>query len=385
MNIRLEWIGIATILGLVLLAGFHVTSSPDTIQNEQQVSVEACEAVPDYDYEQMVSRVEQIKGKELRRNVSICTEQTSGGISTTPSRGQFASLDESGLAFFRLTTTTDSQRRSSLGHMTFSPSGGPIEIYLANQTVVGDVSWISYEALVAHELSDAIRIAGGHFGNTTVDERPTLPRTTDETLARQALANGISMYVADLYVEQHGGHLNVSALSSGERNWKRQLIQSVYASGYRYAEQTDRRTVFKTNRPNSTAQLLHPKETMNVTGFPPRPKPVMESVEHVRTDRIGELFVREVFESKGVSRKRATVAADGWTNDRMDYFRIGNETIITWRVTFRDEDDRSEFVETFDTVYDYQRVRTLQSAGCNKRDRYLATAEKSVTVLWCGS
>ncbi|WP_423746444.1 hypothetical protein V5735_18560 (plasmid) [Haladaptatus sp. SPP-AMP-3] len=320
---------------------------------------------------------------QLRQNLSMCIERFQGGVDTTPNGGRFARVDEAGLTFFELDATINSRQRSSLGHTTFSPSGGPIEIYLANETVVENVTWISYEGLVTHELSDAIEASEATAVDGSSNERAATIRTTDAILAREAVANGISLYVSDLYIEQYGGHLNVSALNTDDRNWKRQVVQSVYYSGYRYSKQTDQRATPESDRPNSTAQILHPDESIHVHGYPLRPNLSMNSLDHIQTDRIGELFLRETFRSKGVSSDRATTAADGWTNDRMDYFRANDSTIVTWRVTWENTDEMTEFLETYNEVYDYERVDSLRSITCGKPSRYLTTSEKTVTVVSC--
>lgn len=383
MNRRTSRLAVAAVLILALLSGCYAISSPDPATDEQQVTVSACEQLPDYDYERMVARVEEIKGMQLERNLSICVEQTTGGIDTTPESSRFARVEEPGLAFFGLDATVNSRQRSSLGHTSVSLNGGPIKILLANETVVENVSWISYEALVAHELSDALRIPGKFADNAAGNERATRPRTTDAILARQALANGVSMHVAHLYVERYGGHLNVSALNAGERNWKRRVVQSVYYAGYRYSERTGQRTVPKTSRLNSTAQILHPSETIDVTTLPDEPDLTTNALERVRTDRVGESFLRGALRSKGISFERASAAAEGWTNDRMDYYRANGSTVVTWRVRWQSADELAEFVETYDAVYDYERVDSLRTVDCERSDRYLTTSEETVTVLSC--
>ncbi|WP_157971715.1 hypothetical protein [Halorussus litoreus] len=383
MNSR-GWL-IATTMLVLVLAALHGISGTDSGVTDPGVTVEACESLPDYDYERLVVRVEEIKGMELERNVSICVEQTAGGIDTTPNRGRFAYVGKPGLSFFGLDAATNSGQRSSLGYTEFSPDGGAIEIFLANESVVENVPWISYEALLVHELSHAVELPPPTASNASTDGRMVGPRTTDELLARQAVSNGVAMYVADFYVERYGGHLNVSALDVGHQNWKRRVSQSVYHAGFLYSEQTDWRTVPGPGRVNSTAQLLHPGETTNATGFPLRPKLSMDSLNHVRTDRVGELFLRETFESRGVDAERAAAAAGGWTNDRMDYYRANGSSVVTWHVTWQNASERAEFVETYDEGYDYERVDALRDVDCRAPGRYLITADKSVTVVACTS
>lgn len=385
MNGRTSAMAVVAVLTLALFAGVYATESPNSADDERSASVETCDSLPDYDYERMVERVEDIKGERLKRNLSICVERKGQGIDTTPSRSRFARIEEPGLSFFGLDADVNSKSRSSLGHMELSPSSGQIEIFLANESVVKSIPWISYEGLVTHEMSDAIEatVAVSMSSNVTANSQATAPQTTDAMLARQALSNGVSLYVSDLYVRRYGGHLNASALSATEKNWKRQVVQSVYYYGYRYAEQTDRRTVHETTTPNSTTQILHPNETRSVTGVPTRPNLSVDSLEHVRTDRIGELFVRAALRSKGVSPARAAAAADGWANDRMDYYRANGSTVVTWRVRWQNTGERAEFIGAYDEVYDYERVKTLDSVDCEKSGRYLTVSENAVTVLQC--
>ena len=376
---------LGVLLVVAVVAGFHATGGSNRATPTQNVSVEACEELPEYDYARMLSRVEEIKGMQMRRNLTLCTERATTGIDTTPDGGRFARVGKSGLAFFGLDADANSKRRSSLGHTEFSPSGGPIAVFLANESVVENVSWISYEALVAHELSDAIAASAStaRSSRSSANGRATVPRTTDAILARQALSNGVSLHVSKLYVQRHGGRLNVSGLHAGDENWKRRVVQSAYYFGYRYSERSDRRTVREATVLNSTAGILHPNETRSVGGALARPKLSTESLVHVRTDRVGELFLRATFESKGVRPERATVVADGWTNDRMDYYRANGSSVVTWRVQWRSAGERAEFVETYTAVYDYERVNSLRSVGCGESGRYLVAAEKTVTVVRC--
>lgn len=386
MNVRASWgaVAIVTLLVVGTVAGFYAMDGSDTeTMPTQNVSAEVCEELPNYDYERMLSRVEEIKGAQMRRNVTLCTEQSSTGIDTTPAGGQFARVEESGLTFFELDTNLRSDGRSSLGHTEFSPSSGQIEIFLANESVVENVPWISYETLVVHELSDAIEVTASTSRSETADAQATKPQTTDAILARQSLSNGISLYVSDRYARQYDGYLNASALHRKESDWRRQVVQSVYYFGYRYSVHADSTSIVKTGRLNSTAQILHPNETRSVTGTPPKPNLSVDSLEHVRTDRIGELFLRETLRSKGISPDRAAAAADGWVNDRMDYYHANGSSIVSWRVTWQNADERAEFVEAYDAVYEYEQVDSTEAVRCGEPGRYLTISEKTVSVVQC--
>ena len=376
---------LGALLVVAVVAGLYATDGSNRETPTRNVSVEACEELPDYDYERMLSRVEEIKRMQMRRNVTLCTERGPTGIDTTPDGDRFARVEKSGLALFGLNADANSESRSSLGHTEFSPSGGPIEIYLANESVVENVSWISYEGLVAHELSDAVEASAATARDSTANGTAAIPRTTDAILARQSLSNGVSLYVSHLYVEQYGGRLSVAGLYAGEKNWKRRIVQSVYDAGYRYSEQINQRTVPETNLPNSTAAILHPNETWRVTGTPARPNLSIAPLEHVRTDRVGELFLRATLRSKGVDPERAVVAADGWSNDRMDYYSANGTAVVTWRVQWQSADERAEFLEAYDAAYDFERVNSLRSVGCGEPGRYLSTSEETVTVVQCSS
>lgn len=383
MNSRGRWFVVGAILVLALLAGFHASSGPESVENERNVTVSTCEALPDYDFERMVSRVERIKGKQLNRNLSLCVEQTAGGIDTTPSEARFAHVEQPGLSFFELDATASSQQRSSLGYTTFSPSGGPIEIFLANETVVENVSWISYEGLVAHELSHAIDDSHLRFDSNRSGEETDVSRTTDWLLANRAVSEGSATYVAELYVQKHEGEQTVSKLGEETHHWKHQILVSVYSEGYHYSKNADI-TSSNEHRVNSTAKILHPEHSKDPSTFPTRPNLSINSLEHRRTDRIGELFLRETFVSKGVPAERAAAAADGWANDRMDYYRANDSTVVTWRVAWQNADEMVEFVETYGAIYDYERVDALGSVDCREPGRYLAASEETTTIVLCG-
>jgi len=383
MNVR-GWLIAAAILFLALGA-LHTVEVMPPEADEPSVNIETCDSLPSYDYERMAARVEEIKGTQLERNVSMCVEREEGGIDTTPNQGQFARIGEPGLSFFGLDMTPNSRERSSLGHTSVSLNGGPVKIFLANESVVENVSWISYEGLVAHELSDASRIPKEISDNVARNERATPPQTTDGLLSQQALANGVSLYVADRYVEQYGGHLNVSVLDTNESNWKRRVVQSAYFSGYRYSVQTNQQSIPETSTPNSTAEILHPTREIDVVRLPERPNLSIDSVEHAKTDRVGELFLRGTFRSKGVSAERAAAAAAGWTNGRMDYYRGNGSTVVTWRVMWQNTSEMTQFVETYDAIYDYEQKESIHFVDCQESGRYLITSEKTVTILLCSS
>lgn len=383
MDSQTSWLATAAVLTVSLLAGCSAVSSPDAVEDQQNVTVNACDSLPDYDYERMVERVEEIKGMQLKRNLSICVEQSSDGIDATTDQRQFAYVEESGLSFFGLGPTANSGRRSSLGHTEMSLNGGPVRIFLANESVVEDISpWVSYEGLVAHELSHAID--DSHLRRRANDsvESVEARRTTDWLLANRAVGEGSATYVSRQYVQQYGGTVNVSKLEEDERGWKHQILVSVYSEGYRYSRSREVTSPTR-RRVNSTAKILHPARTEDPSGLPARVKLSIESPEHVRSDRVGELFIREVLRFRGLGQGRATDAAKGWANDRLDYYQGDGFTVVTWRVLWRTERDRSEFVTAYDATYNYTRANSISSISCNDPGRYLITSGKTVTVVSC--
>lgn len=375
-------LALGTLLLLVLSAGAFISNNEGTVENHSQISVSACEDLDKYDFGQMLHRVEKIKGMGLGKNLTICTEQTGNGIDTTSDEKRFAYLREPGLSFFELNSPTDTEKRSSIGYTTTPLNGGPIRITLANESVVENVSWISYEALIAHELSHAIDNSHLRLDANESNRRVEVLQTTDWLLANRAVSEGTAMYVSELYVREYGGELTVSELGKGDRNWKHRILVSVYSDGYRYSKNRDI-TSNTEHRVNSTAQILHPEKTNDPSTLPARPHISIKSLEHVRTDRVGELFIREVLRFKGLDTDKATTATEGWANDRLDYYQGENFDVVTWRVAWQTNRDRSEFLAAYDATYKYTRVDSLKSITCEKSGRYLVTAEKTIIVVSC--
>lgn len=366
---------------LSLSAGITLSIYTGEETDSSQVSITVCERADGYHFEQALRRVENIKNAEMKRNLTVCTEQTATGIDTTSGERRFASLRSPGLSFFELESQTNTGVRTSIGYTTFSPDGGPITVRFADESVVENVSWLSYETLVAHEFSHAIDDSHLQLKDSNSTRKVEVRRTTDWLLANRAISEGSATYVSELYVEQYGGKLNVSKLGEDSRGWKHRILVSVYSEGYRYSKRTGI-TSSNGHRVNSTAAVLHPT-TEDPSQFPAKSNFSSESYEHARVDRVGELFIREMLRSKGLSSAQATYASEGWTNDRLDYYRSNSSDVVTWHVVWQTQRDRSEFVTAYNATYQYTRVNTVESITCDKPGRYLATSEKSVTVVSC--
>ncbi|MFC4449281.1 hypothetical protein [Halorussus aquaticus] len=322
--------------------------------------------------------------KRLRRNLTICTVDSGAAIDTTPDSGRFARVGSSGLELLGVDPSANVAGRSSLGSTSFSPSGGPVTIRLANESVVENVSWLSYEALVVHELSSAVSLPGAANGTEISPQSANRRLTTDRLLAQQAFGNGVSLYVADRYVRRYGGHLNALALTDRDRTWKRQVLQSVYYHGYRYSRTRNITTFERSDRIHSTSRILHPDREESLADTPARPD-VPDSFDHARTDRIGELFVRELLRANGVAENRAATATEGWIIDRMDYFRNGSTTLVTWRVTWDDPKELSAFLAAYDRTADYTEISSLRVVDCRDEQRYLVTSGRTMTLARCSS
>lgn len=375
---------IGLLLLLTLIAGSFLNTDRGTIDSHSQISLTVCEDLNGYDFEQMLRRVETIKEMELERNLTICTEQTRGGIDTTSAEKRFAYLREPGLSFFELSSPTDTGKRSSIGYTTTPLDDDPIKITLASESVVKNVSWTSYEALIVHELSHAVD--NSHL-NTSENESTTgkkVYQTTDWLLANQAISEGSAIHVSNTYAQKYDGALAVSELGGSNRSWKHRTLISVYSSGYRYSKSKNI-TSSTRHRVNSTAQVLHPKRTNDPGKLPARPNLTIESLEHVRTDRVGELFLREVLYQKNESERNAITAAKGWKNDRLDIYRGDDFDVVTWRVVWQSKRDRSEFLAMYDSIYEYTEVDSLEAITCESSDRYLVTKERTVSIVLCSS
>ncbi len=348
----------------------------------REASITVCDGVPDRDYERIVYRVERIMDERLQRNLTICTVDSEAAIDTTPDSGRFARVGPSGLELLGVDPSANVAGRSSLGSTSFSPSGGPVTIRLANESVVENVSWLSYEALVVHELSSAVSLPGRTNGTETSPRSANRRSTTDRLLAQQAFGNGVSLYVADRYVRRYGGHLDASALADRDRTWKRQVLQSVYYHGYRYSRARNVTSFEESDRIHSTSQILHPDREEALADAPARPD-VPDSFDHDRTDRVGELFARELLRANGVAENRAATATEGWGIDRMDYFRNGSTTLVTWRVTWDDPGELSAFLTAYDP--DYTEISSLRAVSCHDEQRYLVTSGRTMTLARCSS
>lgn len=374
-------------IGVVFLllfgGGIFVGADVDDTTDYTPHSVTVCEGLEEHDFEQMVHRVGKIKDMKMARNLTVCTERSAGEVDLTSDERRFAYLRAPELAFFDLEPRTGTGKRTSLGYTTLPlDDDRPIKIVLANESVVKDATWVSYEALIAHELSHAIE--NSHFRHqTNVSNRQArVARTTDWLLANRALSEGTATYVSERYVQRYGGRVNVSKLGSDNRGWKHHILVSVYSEGYRYSKHT-RTTSVGMRRVNSTAEILHPKQADSANRLLSRTNVSIRSLEHVRDDRVGELFVREVFELNGLTTARARTAAEGWVNDRLDYYRGDEFEVVTWRVVWQTEDDRNEFLSAYRATYNYTKVPSVQTIDCNSPGRYLVTSQKTITVVSC--
>ena len=102
--------------------------------------------------------------------------------------------------------------------------------------------------------------------------------------------------------------------------------------------------------PNTTEQILHPEKYLRNEGFQivSSPAPLPPYVV-LRTDRLGEYFI-SVFLSSHIDPQESGIASTGWNGDNFTYYKVGEDSIFVWSITWDTERDQQEFHEAIETM-----------------------------------
>lgn len=225
-------------------------------------------------------------------------------------------------------------------------SGGPGRVSVSYRN---GTSPERIERVLVHEFAHAfeppslradLRAAAGDRANTT-----------DATLAREAVAEGAAVYVADEYADRYlPGVSNASASLAAEWSAMPDATRLVW-SPYRYGAATVRSRVSMPGQlagvyadpPLTTEEVLHPDRA----GTEPRQLSVVSDDagsewDLASVDTNGELYLRVLLESE-LPPKRAARAAAGWGNDRLLAFSDGDGTSHVWVLRWDTPRDAMQF------------------------------------------
>jgi hypothetical protein len=220
-------------------------------------------------------------------------------------------------------------------------SDGRASVSYRNGTPPGVV-----ERVLVHELAHALEPPALHEEMETAagDDADT----TDATLAREAVAEGAAVFVADAYAERYLDVPTQSARLVAEWSTMTDATRLLWAP-YRYgADHIHTRVssaaylaVVYADPPFTTERVLHPFRT----AVEPRPLAVeSEGVpggERASTDTKGELYLRVLLASE-LPRERAARAAAGWGTDRLLTYE-GDDAAFAWVLRWDGPRDASQF------------------------------------------
>ena len=204
------------------------------------------------------------------------------------------------------------------------------------------------ERVFAHELAHALQppslrekmeSAAGDYADTT-----------DADMARQAVAEGAAVYVADVYAERYLDVLTQSAHLALEWPTMTDATRLLWAP-YRYgAEHVHARVsspahldAVYADPPLTTEQVLHPSGTETERpSLAVRSPGTVAGFDRAETDTKGELYLRVLLASE-LAPDRAARAAAGWGTDRLVTYAEDGTPSFAWVLRWDSPRDARQF------------------------------------------
>jgi hypothetical protein len=271
-----------------------------------------------------------------------------------------------------LYSNASTERRQPLGYAVERQAA--VHIYLLNASDLRDYG-VPQEVVLAHELVHALQFQHELLTPSRQQLRSQFSRwTTDSRLVTTALVEGDAMWVTEQYFARYApgeGNYTVSAYNRtlARAAWPHSLAGTPYYYGYEFYAQVgsspEERSAAIENPLQSTAELLHPGESIERGTLPPPPEiPEDSDLTRYHADTLGELVVRHSLRINGLSFSRAAEVADGWTNDRMYYYAAAGAAgpATHWVTVWQDEREAREFATAWRSMLDAQGAREVGDA-----------------------
>lgn len=366
-----------------------VTDQPSdgALQREDEVIVENASEQVAENLTLIVHRVDALaKNDDTFSRITLRV----GGIESRPD-GQTSlgrrlpTASSTSLRAVGFSKTRATPSRKPLAVVSNDPSTPNVTVLLPTLERVQTTPGLSYEFVVAHELGGAIVTLHDEFDGNLTRTGP-IQTTTDSLLARQAVNEGIANNVGAQYVERYRGTFNPEIVFSvsSDAHWLTHVSDATYLSGYRYAAANSLRNP-STVSVNTTAAVLHPGANRFVREPPIAivPQWIDSPGEPTATDRLGELVLRELLITNGVSPTSAGEVAAGWRNGRVDSYDTPNGTVTAWTTIWTDQSATRAFTNAYGANVPVTPAESFERERCLSAERLLLVDGQRVTVVRC--
>jgi hypothetical protein len=322
-----------------------------TTATDEAVEIETDGFDPEYDPATVLNRVELLRGLSATQGITLHEYDAEEGPPYDV-RDTFGAIRPVGAQTLQLYSNATTERRQPLGYTVERQAA--VHVYLLNESDLAEHG-VSQEAVLAHEFVHALQFQHDLLTPSRRQFQSEFDRwTTDTRLVTTAIVEGDAMWVTEQYLGRYGD----GDYSVGEYNrtlsraaWPHSVAGTPYYYGYEFYESAgsspaDRSAAIE-GPPNSTDELLHPGERVERAPLPASPEiPDAEKLTRFHTDTVGELVVRHALRMNGLSYARAADAADGWANDRMDYYAAAGAAgpATHWVTAWESETEAREFV-----------------------------------------
>ncbi|UPV75084.1 hypothetical protein M0R89_03205 [Halorussus limi] len=346
------------------VAGTSDAPGANRTATDETVEIETEGFDPDYDPSTVLSRVEELRDLSATQGITLHEYDADEGPPYDV-RDTFGAIRPVGAQALQLYSNASTEHRQPLGYTVERQAA--VHIYLLNESDLAEHG-VSQEAVLAHEFVHALQFQHDLLTPSRREFRSEFDRwTTDSRLVTTAIVEGDAMWVTEQYFEKYDD----SDYSVSEYNrtlaraaWPHSVAGTPYYYGYEYYESAgsspaDRSAAIE-RPPNSTAELLHPGETVERVPLPPDPEiPDDRNLTRYHADRVGELVVRHALRMNGLSFARAADVADGWANDRMYYYAAAGATgpATHWVTTWESEREAREFAAAWREMLDANGAR----------------------------
>ncbi|WP_128476448.1 hypothetical protein [Halorussus pelagicus] len=360
---------VALAVALVVLAGAVPVAGDETPPaTDETIDIETEGFEPDYDPTTVLSRVERLRDLSATQDITLHEYDAEEGPPYDV-RDAFGGIRPIGAQALQLYSNATTERRHPLGYTV--ERRGEVHIYLLDESDLTDHG-VSQEAVLAHEFVHALQFQHDLLTPSRRQFRSAFDRwTTDSRLVTTALVEGDAMWVTQQYLDRDGE----SDYSVGEYNrtltraaWPHSIAGTPYYYGYEFHEAAGssaaNRSAAIERPPNSTAELLHPGEEIERAPLPDSPEISGDrNLTRYHTDTVGELVVRHALRLNGLRFARAADAAEGWTNDRMDYYAADETGPATrWVTMWESGDEAREFAAAWRDLLDASGARDNQTS-----------------------
>lgn len=305
---------------------------------------------PPYNASVVLDRVERLRGLNATEQIVVYEyPRTPTAPIDLPDR--YGGIRPTGALTLGLASSQTVRPTQPLGYTV--RSGGVVEVHVMSRGGLSDFN-TTQELVLAHELTHALQYQHGLVANNRAELREAFRNwTTDAQLAALAVIEGDAMVTTVEYRQEYAQGapaLPYPRPVPPRAAWQAAFATAPYQAGLQYFRTvgTDptRRTAALRDPPNDTRSLLHP-EAPPRDGSVPAPPQNVGVFRRVGTDTVGELGIRVALQVNGLGRSRATAAAKGWVDGRMDYYEQNGHTVVRWTTRWVNRTEAEAFSDAY--------------------------------------